>query len=144
MLEALGGLGRVDLGTRTASVIGELRGWPELTGNIDGQLFAFYPPDFEFSRFVPGRVEELDPATGAATATYTLDAMMGRFTRQYAFAYWGARLYIFVRPETATNSEVWRFDLPPLGDGSVSRVVADTGSQIVGAGVSICAPDVLF
>jgi len=146
LLEQLGpaSLGEIDLGTRRASAIGELRGWPELTGNIDGQLFAFYPSDVVFSTFTPGRIEELNPSTGAAIATYTLDTMTGEFAGQYAFAYWGARLYIFVRPDTATNSEVWRFDLPPMGDGSVTRVVADTGNIIVGAGVSICAPDVLF
>jgi hypothetical protein len=134
-------LGRIDSTARTTTgPFGMLRGWPELTGNLDGQLFGFYPSTNTFGHFMPGRVELLDTASAAATQTWTLDAMTGSYTGQFAFAFWGGGLYVFVMQDTASTSEIWRFELPPMGDGTVHQVVPDAGRTIVGAGVSICAP----
>ncbi len=133
-------LGHVTPATHAAVSVGSLTGWPELSGNASGQLFAFYRPDTVFSTVVPGRIVELNPANAAETTSYELTAMGGDFESQYAFAYWGSRFYVFIRATGATNSEVWRFNLPPDGDGTVTKVVNDAGRIIVGAGVSICAP----
>jgi hypothetical protein len=137
-------LGRVNPTTRAATAIGDLAGWPELSGNAAGGLYAFYKPDTVFSRVVPGRIVELDRSTGAETRAFELTAMGGAFESSYAFAYWGGRFYVFIVATGATNSEVWRFNLPPEGDGSVTKVVDDAGRRIVGAGVSICAPITLI
>jgi len=130
-------LGRVDPTTRTATDVGPLANWPELSGNADGELFAFYPPG-PFS--APARIVELDPTTASERRSFELTDMTGDFDRSYAFAYWGGRLWVFIKPSDQTGSEVWRFDLPPEGDGSITRVVEDARITVVGAGVSICAP----
>lgn len=130
-------LGRYVPGTGATSTIGPLANWPELSGNADGELFAFYPPGpFD----APARVVEVDPATATERRAFELTDMVGDFDRSYAFAYWGGRLWVFIKPSAQPGSEVWRFDLPPEGDGSITKVVADARITVVGAGVSICAP----
>ncbi len=130
-------LGRYVPGTGATSTIGPLANWPELSGNADGELFAFYPPGpFD----APARVVEVDPATATERRAFELTDMVGDFDRSYAFAYWGGRLWVFIKPSAQTGSEVWRFDLPPEGDGSITKVVDDARITVVGAGVSICAP----
>ncbi len=131
--------GRITPSSRMLSTISPdaLGGWPELSGNGDGQLFAFFRSSETFSRITPGRVVELDPATGSARTTYDLAAMGTGDVRAWAFAFWGARFYIFVQGTDAPSSDVWRYD---PADGSVVQLITDSGRGIVGAGVSICAP----
>ena len=134
---------RLDSSASSAALSGRLVGWPELTGNANGELFAFFAPKTDaisgmLSRV--GRVAQLDRSTGAETNSYSLTAMTGDFESKYAFAYWGGRLYIFIKQYGTDGSEVWRFDLPPAGDGSVTKIIPDAGRIIVGAGVSTCAP----
>jgi hypothetical protein len=131
--------GRITPGTRGLAAISPdaLGGWPELTGNSDGRLYGFFRSSEAFSRITPGRLVELDPATGAASRTFDLSAMGTGDVRAWAFAFWGARFYIFIQETEAPSSDVWRFD---PADGSVMRILTDTGRGIVGAGVSICAP----
>jgi hypothetical protein len=133
-------LGRVVPSSRATTEIGPLAGWPELSGNSLGQLFAFYPPG-PFT--APARIVEVDRATATEDRAFELTGMTGEFEKKYAFAHWGGDLWVFIKPLNSTNSEVWRFDLPPDGDGSITKVVTDAGRVIVGAGVSICAPIVI-
>jgi len=131
--------GRITPGDRSLSLISAdaLGGWPELTGNATGQLFGFFRSQEQFTRIIPGRVVELDSATGSARNTYDLSAMGTGDVRAWAFAFWGARFYLFIQEMEAPSSDVWRFD---PADMSVTRILTDTGRGIVGAGVSICAP----
>lgn len=130
-------LGRYVPATGATTMVGPLANWPELSGNADGELFAFYPPGpFD----APARIVEVDPATATERRAFELTDMVGDFDRSYAFAYWGGRLWVFIKPSAQTGSEVWRFDLPPEGDGSITKVVEDARLTVVGAGVSICAP----
>jgi len=134
---------RLDPAGPAATRSGQLTGWPELSGNSMGQLFGFFAPKSDPGSGTvirPGRVVELDRATGTENTEYTLSAMTGDFESKYAFAFWGGRLYIFIKQYGQDGSEVWRFDLPPIGDGSVTRILTDVGRIIVGAGVSTCAP----
>ena len=63
--------------------------------------------------------------------------------RSYAFAHWGGVFYIF--QSTTDNggqltSQVLRFN--PV-DGTATPVVNNSPYQVVGAGVSTCAPVIL-
>jgi hypothetical protein len=131
--------GRITPETRTLTTVSPdaLGGWPELSGNSAGQLFGFFRSSEAFSRITPGRFVELDPTSGAALETHDLSAMGTGDVRAWAFAFWGARFYVFIQEQDAPSSDVWRFD---PADGSVMRLLTDTGRGIVGAGVSICAP----
>jgi hypothetical protein len=106
----------------------------ELTGTGDGRLFAFYavgaeqsPPD--------SAIGEIDKTTGKVIAETPLPGLAQG--QAWAFGFWGGDFYTFTSPQGATGSTVTR--VRP-SDGSVTTV-GSLGSNIVGAGVSTCAPE---
>ncbi len=126
-------LGRVDDALALAPV-GDLPGWPELTGTGAAELWGFFPDTS------PPSVRQLDKTSGATTTTYpmtALDSGSGLGDRAWAFAFWGGRFYVFFKGELDVTTNVWRLD---PSDGSVVEVLHETGYRIVGAGVSTCAP----
>jgi hypothetical protein len=124
-------LGTLDVSTFGKSAIGNLPGWPEMTGTGDAELWAFFPDT------TPPSVRQLDKATGQTSNIIDVSEITGQ-PRAWAFAFWGGRFYIFYRGETA-SSEIFRVER----NGTVQRVVRDSGYTIVGAGVSTCAPTIL-
>ena len=129
-------LGRVDTTSLRLSPIGSLMGWPELTGNGAGGLFAFTPAEEVFSRITPATIASLNRETASVTDTFTLTDMGVGDARAWAFAFWGGRFYVFVEVEGSTTA-VWRYE---TSAGTLERVLENTGRSIVGAGVSTCAP----
>jgi hypothetical protein len=127
-------LGKVAPSTMAVTKMDEVtRG--ELTGNGAGELWT-YMPQYGFP-FPAPTVAKLDKATGAVAKTYTLPGS-GALVDAFAFAHYGGRYYVF---ETAATSRVLRLD--PAGNngaGKVDVVVPDSPYEIVGAGVSTCAP----
>ena len=126
-------LGRVDSSLRLTSV-GGLPGWPELTGTGAAELWGFFPDTS------PPSVRMIDQGSGATTRTFPMSELgsgSGLGDRAWAFAFWGARFYVFYKGDFDTTTNVWRLD---PADGSVIEVLHDTGYRIVGAGVSTCAP----
>ena len=55
----------------------------------------------------------------------------------WAFAFWGGRYYIFFKGVEDPSTNIWQ--LTP-STAELVEVVTDTGLNIVGAGVSTCAP----
>lgn len=109
---------------------------PELTGTGAGQLFAFFPD--AGAAFV----QELSKTTGAVVGTkYGIGSLGTGQVSAWAFAQWGGKFYIFVSLADdfgfPIQSLVGELD-PETGD--YETVVADTGFDVVGAGVSTCAP----
>jgi len=129
-------LGQVNPETLELAPVGELVGWPELTGNGAGGLFAFNPASEVFSRIVPATIIALNRDTAATEETFTLTDMGVGDARAWAFAFWGGRFYVFVELEGSTT-DVWRYE---TGGATLERVLESTGRSIVGAGVSTCAP----
>ncbi len=101
---------------------------PELTGTADGRLYAYTPSDE-----LRGFVREID-RTGAGKGTrWTLPAERG-LVGGFAFAFWGDVFYVFVTFNEA--NEVWAIRRKT---GKLEKVLTSE-HQIVGAGVSTCAP----
>jgi hypothetical protein len=125
-------LASVDTSTWTVTPIGAIAGTPELTGNQDGELWAF------FAWIATPKVAQLDKATAAESNVVELSQLSGNAA--FAFAYWGGDFYLFHAPATG-NTTVYR-----LHDGALETWVTpdQTGFQVVGAGVSTCAPNTVI
>jgi hypothetical protein len=112
------------------SPLGEVPGWPELTGTGSGELWGFFPHS------TPTMVHQLDKSFGTVVHTYELSVPTG-VVEAWAFAFWGGDFYIFHKLFADPSSNVYKLE---SDDGTTSLVVPDSGYKIVGAGVSTCAP----
>ena len=127
------GLGIIDTNTFTLSEVGafspDLTPECELTGTGDGRLFALCLP----TTGTGSTLAQIDPATAKIIGEDQLK--VGGPQEALAFAFWGGDFWIFTSP--ATNTTVTKYD--PIAK---TEMIAATlpGSQIVGAGVSTCAP----
>jgi hypothetical protein len=127
-------LGSLDLTTFTVTTHGSVAGLPELTGTGDAKLWGFYP-----SSSMP-RVVQLDRASGAELRSLPLMPLAGGAVA-WAFAFWGGDFWIFLQRGTEPSTNVWRVR---GADGSVTKVLDNTGRVLVGAGVSTCAPTTIL
>ncbi len=105
-------------------------GWPELTGTGEGELWAFFPGSAPSAR-------RLNKDDGAALSTLPITAIPAGDPRAWAFAFWGGRYYVFLRQDSDPSTHVYRLEPETM---SSERVLENTGREIVGAGVSTCAP----
>jgi hypothetical protein len=128
-------LAKIDLTTFTLTPVGNftdgLMDRPaELTGNGDGQLFGFFTTN-------PATLAAIDVKTGAtaATAQKTLTGVVAGDA--YAFSFWGGDFWFYTsNPGETSNVTQYK----KSGDGSINVVKTAIGFNIVGAGVSTCAP----
>lgn len=110
----------------------------ELTGRGDGKLFGF------FTTQPNATLAEIDKTTGAASNVQELKGVATGAA--WAFSYWGGDFWFYTAALGASASTVTR--LATSGDGSLKTVktnaadIAKTTGKfnIVGAGVSTCAP----
>ncbi|MEZ4471971.1 MAG: hypothetical protein R3F60_14490 [bacterium] len=105
----------------------------ELTGNANGELWAYTPGQ-------QSSVARIDKRTARAVDRWNLPPL-ARQPAGWAFAHWGGRYYVFISTQGAAggvaSSQILRFN---PADGRTEVVVPDAGRRIVGAGVSTCAP----
>ena len=108
---------------------------PELTGTNEARLFGFFP-----NLASPAFVTELDRATGAAIgSSFPLGtAGLGTLVQAWAFAQWGGKFYVFVTSDN--NSTVRVVD---RATSAYTLAIQNLPFNIVGAGVSTCAPSIL-
>ncbi len=125
-------LARLDTATMKPKAVGALDSWPELTGTGDARLWGFFPAESGT------RVAEIDKTTAKLGMTYTLPQLNGTQTA-WAFAFWGGDFWIFLKRDKDNSTNVWHLAIFD-GGTSVTEAVHDTGREIVGAGVSTCAP----
>lgn len=127
-----GTLAVLDTNTWNMTTLGSLPSQSELTGNAEGELWAILPLEN------PARLVQLDKSTAQVMNTHMLGGFPDPFgIDTFAFATWGGDFYLFVRSYGLGNStDVYRVN----GNGSLTRVVTDSGRNLVGAGVSTCAP----
>jgi hypothetical protein len=145
--EPMGKLDRIDTTATplTPSPVGNITASsdfsPELTGTSEAKLYGFYP-------VLTGNsyVQEIDRGTGAPIGQqYLFDLGAGGGSiRDWAFAQWGGRFYVFVSTDDGLGgnlvSKVWQIDKT---SGAVTVVVNNSQYQVDGAGVSTCAPIVI-
>lgn len=122
----------LDTSSFTLTPIGGLTSQSELTGNADGELWAFLPLE------APARLVQLDKTSGATLSTLRLPGFPDASDLDtFAFATWGGSFWLFVRESGMGNStDVYEVD----SGGTLTRVLSDVGFDVVGAGVSTCAP----
>jgi hypothetical protein len=122
----LGAVGREDLrlrpiGAFQAPIAGRRC---ELSGRGDGRLFVFCPGS-------PAQLVEVDKQSGA---TLSASALPFADIESFAFAHWGGSFLLFT-----SLGQGSRVDSFHLGVGT-RRLVEHLDFEIVGAGVSTCAP----
>ena len=126
-------LAQLDLGSLTLHVVGpydKVQARAEMTGTGDGRLFAA----FEGTPYI---VAEIGKSTAQVLSQAPQNAVnYPPSSSNFAFAFWGGDFYLFVGPGTSTDV----FHYRPL-DG-VTAKVSTVPFEIVGAGVSTCAPTV--
>lgn len=115
----------------SATTIHQINGWPELTGNDNGELWGFFPTDSGTPT-----VSKIDKTDGSFGTTYNLPSLAGT-PAAWAFAHYGGDYYVFLQRDTDTSTNVYKVSGT---DGTMTTFMSDTGKTIVGAGVSTCAP----
>lgn len=101
----------------------------ELTGTGDGRLYGFHSP----ATGADAHVAQLDKTTGALISDVVLPGVQQ--LNAWAFGFWGGDFWLFTAP--SGTSKVTRYR---PSDKSIVDVASYPG-QIVGAGVSTCAPE---
>lgn len=106
----------------------------ELAGTGDGQLWAFGPP----RNGTPGVLARLDPGNATILEQYSLPTINS--VGGWAIKFFGGSFYIFI------GSDIWEVERSSLDPSRPNPTRAPTlvlqtpGRDIVGAGVSTCAP----
>ena len=118
----------VSVGAELSQDIGD----PELTGTGDSRLFGFAPSNPFSPHFA-----EIDKATSTVLSDKILDLQLNAIAG-WAFAAWGGDFYIFTAEQSAGPASIHRYT--PGGPLSPPLVKQLDGLNIVGAGVSTCAP----
>ena len=124
-------LARVDMSTYAIRNVGSLPSQSELTGNADGELWAFLPLE------MPARLVRLDKNDASVVESFSLPNFSLADLDTFAFANWGGEFYLFVRYYgMGSTTDVYKVNAA----GQMSLFAGDTGMDVVGAGVSTCAP----
>lgn len=124
------GIATLNLGTLAVKKVGyydALDAAAELTGTGDARLFGFFLTD-------PVVVAEIDKSTSdiiSQAPQAGIDIGVA-----WAFAFWGGDFYLFTSPDGGTS----RVDKYSPATGQTTPVLDDIGFEVVGAGVSTCAP----
>ncbi len=118
--------------TWTLETVGILPSQSELTGNAAGELWAILPLES------PAQLVQLDKLDAAVVNRHMLPSLPGATDIDtFAFATWGGDFWIFIRTyRMGSSTDVYRI----TSTGELSPVAMDTGMDVVGAGVSTCAP----
>ncbi len=125
------GLARLDTQALTLTPIGmydKLDARAEMTGTGDGRLFGA----FEGTPYVVAEIDKTNAKILSQAPQTSVSYSPG--TSSLAFAFWGGDFWLFVGPGTFTDV----FQYKPTTQ--VTTKVATEQFEIVGAGVSTCAP----
>jgi len=127
------GLGSIDTQSFKLAKVGsfqpDLTSECELTGTGDGRLFALCLD----ANSNDGILAQIDQQTAKVVGEDTLKNL-GSGQQALAFAFWGGDFWIFTAPGNTTN--VTKYD--PVA--KTLTKMTQLNAQIVGAGVSTCAP----
>lgn len=124
------GLAKIDTTTLTLSTIGPWDKLPaiaaEFTGTGDARLYGFF-------NMTPINIAEVDRQSGHIISQAPQPTI--KIGSGWAFAFWGGDFWLFTSP--SGTSQIDRYS--PAA-GTTTTVKTMLGTNIVGAGVSTCAP----
>lgn len=123
------GLAKIDTGALKLTQVGpwdQIGGAAELTGTGDARLFGFFNK-------TPIIIAEIDKASGKIISQAPQPTV--NIGSGWAFAFWGGDFWLFTSP--TGQSQIDRYSPK---EGSTTTVKTGLGTNIVGAGVSTCAP----
>ena len=125
-------LATLDTTTWSLNTVGGLPSQSELTGNAAGELWAMLPLES------PAQLVQLDTTDASILTTHHLPGFPNPYDIDtFAFATWGGEFWLFVRTYgMGSSTDVYRV----TASGQLTLAVPDSGMDIVGAGVSTCAP----
>ena len=125
-------LGILDTTTWQISTVGSLPSQTELTGTGAGELWAILPLED------PPIVAQLETTSAVFLQTIALPGLPdASVIDTFAFAHWGGSLWIFIRSYGVGNTtDVYQV----TPSGTLVLAWPDLGIDVVGAGVSTCAP----
>lgn len=125
-------LAMMDSSTWSVTPIGTIPSQAELTGNAQGELWAILPLER------PAKLVELDKTNGRSLQSLSLAGFPNaQNIDTFAFATWNGDFYLFIRESGMGNhSDVYKV----TSTGTLTKEVTNIGFDIVGAGVSTCAP----
>jgi hypothetical protein len=129
------GLGLVDFGKKTVGPIGPFSGSlagqsAELTGTGSGLLYGFFTTN-------PVEVVEINKTGGNKTPV----PMTGLKTpSDWAFSFWGGHFYLYTSQGQGIGNGSDVTDYDPATGNINTTYMTGVGFDIVGAGVSTCAP----
>jgi hypothetical protein len=126
-------LAKLNTSSMSATTVGTVEGWPELTGTGTAELWGWFPDA------AAPRVEQIDKTNGSAIKTYPESSLAGTPTA-WAFAFWGGDFWIFLEKDLEFSTTVYQVD---GASGNIKSSTPTSGRTIVGAGVSTCAPVVI-
>jgi hypothetical protein len=145
-------LGTLDTETGESTVLPEPTGTVGrlvLTGTGSGELWGVWPSGMPYGpdgreQYTHPVIGQIDKNTGEVISEFELTELeeeywwwWGEWYGWGALAFWGGWFYLFLRPPDARSSRIWRFR--PEGE-VLEEVMHESGLEIVGAGVSTCAP----
>jgi hypothetical protein len=124
------GLCTIDTKTLKLSIVGSYGAMPgagELTGTGDAKLYGFFATGVD--------IDELDKSTSKIlSSTMPPNVSIGT---SWAFAFWGGDFWLFTNPNGTSQITQYK-----PANGTATVVKSNLPSNIVGAGVSTCAPTV--
>ncbi|MCC6552905.1 MAG: hypothetical protein IT372_07780 [Polyangiaceae bacterium] len=123
------GIARIDTEALTLHVVASydaIGTAAELTGTGDARLYGFFQGS-------PIIIAEIDKSNGHIISQAPQPSI--NIGSGWAFAFWGGSFYTFTSP--TGNSQIDKYD--PAA-GTTSTILTNIGDNIVGAGVSTCAP----
>jgi len=125
-------LATIDTQNWKLSVIGKLPSQSELTGNAEGELWAMLPLE------TPAELVQLNKSNANVAKRIKLPGFPNPYEIDtFAFATWGGDFWLFIRTSgMGSSTDIYRV----TAAGKMTRVVTDSGLNVVGAGVSTCAP----
>jgi hypothetical protein len=122
-------LAKVSVPSLVVTPVGTITtGWPELSGTGDGGLWGFMPASASFTG--QATLVQLDPASGVMLKSYSYPTLTQ--SGDWAMKFWGGSFWIFLGTSV--------YEVPRATPDVIHTAIAYSGRNIVGAGVSTCAP----
>ncbi len=133
-------LATLDVSTMVTTPVpnGTIQGSPELTGNSNAELWAFFPDPTN------PKIQGVNKATGAAITPAPLPQALKGDPAAWAFAFYGGDYWIFLAKTQLLGGQQPTTVYQVSPTGVLKGMTPTTNRHIVGAGVSTCAPTVIF